>query len=205
MSNPIAESPDHPRERMIRSALILMGQQGVEATSFSQVLEHSGAPRGSIYHYFPRGKGQLLEEATRYAGDMLVQVLRDAMAAHDDPIAAVEAVGNFWRTSLIGSDFAAGCPVVAAALEGEGGSAATRAAAKDAFERWQELYIEMLQRAGLSEARAASLGATAVSAVEGAVILSRAQGSKAPLEAVIDELGILFRHALSAGAAATSS
>ena len=192
------ESPDHPRQRMIRSALVLMGQQGVEATSFSQVLEHSGAPRGSIYHYFPRGKAQLLEEATHHAGDMLVQVLRDAMTAHDDPVAAVEAVGDFWRTILVDSDFAAGCPVVAAALEGESSSPAARREAKDAFERWQKLYTEMLRRAGLSESRASSLGATAVAAVEGAVILSRAQGSKAPLEAVLDELSTLFRQALAA-------
>ena len=44
---------DHPRERMIQSALVLMGEHGVEATSFSQVIERSGAPRGSIYHHFP--------------------------------------------------------------------------------------------------------------------------------------------------------
>ena len=31
-------------------------------------LAHSGAPRGSIYHHFPGGKAQLVEEATRYGG-----------------------------------------------------------------------------------------------------------------------------------------
>ena len=198
MSEPPLQMPElHPRERMIRSALLLMGERGVEATSFSQVLEHSGAPRGSIYHYFPGGKAQMLEEATRYAGDMFVEVMRGATAEHEDPVAAVEAVGRFWRTALADSEFAAGCPVVAAALEGEASSAATRKAAKDAFERWQQVYARMLEHAGLSPARARSLAATAVAAVEGAVILSRAQGSNAPLEAVLDEIGLLFRQAIS--------
>src|SRR5947199_4686337 len=90
---------EHPRERMVRSALLLMGEQGIEATSFSQVLERSGAPRGSIYHHFPGGKAQLVEEATRYAGDIVVNILTAALA-HDDPIAGIDAIADFWRTVL---------------------------------------------------------------------------------------------------------
>ena len=180
---------------MIQSALVLMGEQGVEATSFSQVIEHSGAPRGSIYHHFPGGKDQLIEEATRYAGEVVVKLLTDAMDGHEDPVAAINAVGQFWRTVLYNSDFAAGCPVVAAALESERAPAA-RAAAREAFKRWEQLYTEMLERAGLPEERARSLGSIAISAAEGAVILSRAEGSNGPLERVIDELHRLFEDAL---------
>src|SRR5436190_10163008 len=83
-----------PRERMIESALILMGQKGVEATSFSQVIEHSGAPRGSIYHHFPGGKAQLVEEATRYAGDIVAN-LAEAQIDPDDPLAGLQSIGAF--------------------------------------------------------------------------------------------------------------
>src|SRR5437763_1617635 len=114
----------HPRERMIRSALVLMGEQGVEATSFSQVLEHSGAPRGSIYHHFPGGKAQLVEEATQYAGDRIAKLLTRAVDEHDDPVAAVEALSNFWSAVLHNSDFTAGCPVLAATLEADRSPAA---------------------------------------------------------------------------------
>jgi hypothetical protein len=51
-------------------------------------------------------------------------------------------------------------------------------------------------RAGLPEERARSLGSIAISAVEGAVILSRAEQSNAPLERVADELQRLFHGAL---------
>src|SRR2546430_4337245 len=95
---PTTDMPGHPRERMIRSALYLMGEQGIEATSFSQVIEHSGAPRGSIYHHFPGGKAQLVEEATRYAGDAVVELVNATVAKHDDPVAAVDAISDFWRT-----------------------------------------------------------------------------------------------------------
>ena len=44
------------RARMVRSAAALFGSRGLSGTSFSDVLADSGAPRGSIYHHFPRGK-----------------------------------------------------------------------------------------------------------------------------------------------------
>src|SRR3954467_5173344 len=110
---PTTDGPDHPRERMIQSALILMGEKGVEATSFSQVIEHSGAPRGSIYHHFPGGKAQLVAEATRYAGDMVAD-LAAAQVDMDDPLAGLKSIYAFWRGVLDSTDFAAGCPVVAA-------------------------------------------------------------------------------------------
>ena len=186
---------DHPRERMIQSALVLMGEHGVEATSFSQVIERSGAPRGSIYHHFPGGKEQLIAEATRYAGDAVVKLMTEAVEQHEDPVAAVDAITGFWRTVLYDSDFAAGCPVIAATLESDH-SPAAREAAREAFQRWEQLYTEMLTRAGLPEQRARSLGSIAISAVEGAVILSRAQHTNRPLERVLDELHKLFHDAI---------
>jgi TetR/AcrR family transcriptional repressor of lmrAB and yxaGH operons len=180
---------------MIRSALVLMGEQGVEATSLLQVVEHSGAPRGSIYHHFPGGKQQLMEEATRYAGDALVEVIRARVQRHADPVAAVDAVADFWRSTLWDSEFASGCPVVAATLDSEH-SPGAREAAKRAFELWEGLYRKMFMRAGLSEERAASLASLAVSAIEGAVILSRAERSNDPLERVAEEVRTLFHIAL---------
>jgi AcrR family transcriptional regulator len=186
---------EHPRERMINSALVLMGEHGVEATSFSQVLEHSGAPRGSIYHHFPGGKAQLIEEATVHAGDIIVKLLTDAVERHQDPVAAVDAIADFWRTVMHNSDFAAGCPVLAATLEGDR-SPAARDAARVAFERWQYLLADILRRAGVPEERARSLASMSISAIEGAVILARAQRSNAPLERVVDELRTLFHDAI---------
>ena len=37
------------REKMIAGAVRLLAQQGLQATSFSEVLALTGAPRGSIY------------------------------------------------------------------------------------------------------------------------------------------------------------
>jgi AcrR family transcriptional regulator len=182
---------------MIQSALVLMGENGVEGTSFAQVIEHSGAPRGSIYHHFPGGKAQLVEEATRYAGDVVASVFASGLES-DDPVAGLNAIVDFWRSVLHDSDFAAGCPVLAASIEARGLPGA-REAARDAFARFQDLHFQLLRRAGVDPDRARSLAAVAVSAVEGAIILARAQRSNAPLDRVLDELSLLFKDALRKG------
>ena len=175
-----------PRERMIQSAILLIGEHGVEGTSFSQVLAHSGAPRGSIYHHFPGGKAQLVEEATRSGGDLIAATL-SAHVERADPAAAVEATIDFWRAALAHTEFAVGCPIVAATVEGDR-TPGVRDAADNVFKRWIELHTQILVRAGVPEVRARALGTLFVAAIEGAVILSRAERSTAPLDRVQREL-----------------
>jgi TetR/AcrR family transcriptional regulator, lmrAB and yxaGH operons repressor len=175
---------------MIRSAALLMRERGVDATSFSEVLSRSGAPRGSIYHHFPRGKAQLIEEATRYAGEFTASGLAAALA-QDDPVAAVRVFATGWIAILRESKFGAGCPILAASLEGER-SPAARDAAAAAFTRWEELLASALEPHGLAPARARSVATLAISAIEGAVVLARATRSAAPLERVADELELVL-------------
>ena len=185
---------------MIASAMQLMGERGVDATSFSEVLAHSGAPRGSIYHHFPGGKAQLIEEATRFGGEIISTGLEAALE-QEDPIAAVEGVAAFWRAALLGNEFALGCPVVAVTVEG-GRVPAARNAAREVFKRWQDLDARILERAGVPAQRARSIAAMMVAAIEGAVILSRAERSDEPLERVVDELQKLIGDAVARGAGA---
>src|SRR5437868_9939475 len=91
-------------QKMIESAAVLFRERGVQGTSFADVLEHSGAPRGSIYHHFPGGKAQLAEETTRWAGDYIVRGTLAALAA-GDPVAALAALRKDWARTLERSGF----------------------------------------------------------------------------------------------------
>jgi AcrR family transcriptional regulator len=183
-----------PRERMIQSAALLMRERGVETTSFSEVLAHSGAPRGSIYHHFPGGKAQLIEEATRYGGEFITAGITAALE-QDDFLAALDTFAEYWRAVLHESEYAAGCPVVAATLAGDR-TPAVRAAAAEAFERWEQILTDALRGRGVAKEQARSLSTLVFSSIEGAIILARAQRSSAPLERVRDELHALLRDAL---------
>ncbi len=62
--------------RAITAAVKLFRMQGYTATGLSQILEESGAPKGSFYFHFPRGKTQLAEEAIDQYIAARISVLR---------------------------------------------------------------------------------------------------------------------------------
>ena len=104
------------RHRMIRSQALLQRERGVAGTALPDVIEHSGAPRGSIYHHFPKGRAELAEEATLFAAEWITRNLEQALASRD-PLAAHEAFIDSWLVVLRDSDFRAGCAVAAGALD----------------------------------------------------------------------------------------
>lgn len=186
--------PTSQRQAMIASAAMLMRERGVDGTSFSEVLAHSGAPRGSIYHWFPGGKTELIEEATRYAGEYIRRGAAAALA-EGGPLSFLDLSESFWTAVLNGSDFSAGCPVVAGTLEGER-TPAVRDAAGNVFASWQEDYARNLAAHGVSRGRARSLAATVLAAIEGSVLLCRAQRTIEPLDRTLAELRTLVAGAL---------
>jgi TetR/AcrR family transcriptional regulator, lmrAB and yxaGH operons repressor len=189
------------RDRMIRSGAQLFRERGVHGTSFADVLEHSGAPRGSVYHHFPGGKDEFAVAVTRYAGDLIGAALRSALQ-DDDPVAAVDRFTAMWIAMLEQGDYAAGCPVVAVAVDGAPGPG-TREAAGAAFAGWESDVAGAMVRRGVDEARARSLATLVLSGIEGAIVLSRAQRDVAPLRRVADELSTLVATAVGPASGGT--
>lgn len=173
-----------PRQRMVVSTALLMRERGARATSIADVLAHSGAPRGSAYHYFPGGRTQLLGEATDYAGEYVARRIRRAGSARQ----AFDGLIEYYRVQLSDTEFRAGCPVVAVAVEsGEPGSAAEpelREHAAAVFAVWTQALAELLVTDGLAETAAADLAVLLVSAIEGALVLARAARDTEPLDVV---------------------
>src|ERR1700712_819386 len=97
------------RASMVRSAASLIGTHGVSATSLSDVLADSGAPRGSIYHHFPDGKTQLALDAVRWTSGRVLAY----QAAYDgsSPRGVLERFIGMWRGVVLASDGTAGCVV----------------------------------------------------------------------------------------------
>jgi AcrR family transcriptional regulator len=86
LSPNFGDTPDQDsRSRMIRAAAQLFRQRGYHATAFSDVIQASGAPRGSTYFHFPGGKQELAREATALAGDEIEQMVAQAAGHSDGP------------------------------------------------------------------------------------------------------------------------
>ena len=181
------------RERMVVSAALLIRERGAHPTAIADVLAHSGAPRGSAYHYFPGGRTQLLCEAVDYAGEFMAAHLGRASSGLD----ALDDLFEYYRDELQRSDFRAGCPVVAVAVEAGDPdkpeqSAAVRDRAAAVFARWRQIIAELLTADGVSAARARELAVLVLSSFEGALVIARAGRDLEPVEAVHAQLRSLI-------------
>ncbi|MDO8208867.1 TetR/AcrR family transcriptional regulator [Conexibacter sp. CPCC 206217] len=176
---------------MIKSAVRLQRTRGVAGTAFSDVLADSGAPRGSVYHHFPQGRGQLAEAATEHGAEWIAEQLEE-MLAGGDPLAALEAFVDLWSGVVLEEAYQAGCAVAAGALDPDHDSGARRAAAAG-FRRWETLLADAFApHVGADQAQA--LAVTCIAAIEGALILVRAEASLRPLELVAEQLSrVLFQ------------
>jgi AcrR family transcriptional regulator len=184
----------NPRDRMVVSAALLIRERGAQATAISDVLKHSGAPRGSAYHYFPGGRMQLLEEATDYAGAYIA----DKISAAESAVELLDDLTELYRRQLIRSDFRAGCPIVAVTVEAGDPDNPERATkvierAAAAFAMWTDLIGQLLIGEGVSAGRAEELAMLVTTSIEGAIIVARASRDVKPLDLVQRQLRTLLK------------
>jgi AcrR family transcriptional regulator len=177
------------RERMVVSAALLIRERGAHATAISDILEHSGAPRGSAYHYFPGGRTQLLCEAVDYAGEHVAGIITGA----EGSLELLDTLIDKYRRQLLDSDFRAGCPIAAVAVEAGEQSDRERMApvverAAAVFDRWSDLIARRFIADGIPPDRAGELAVLATTALEGALLLARVRRDLTPLDVVHRQL-----------------
>lgn len=184
---------DSVKQKMIEGAIQLLATKGLQATSFSEVLKLTGAPRGSIYHHFPEGKDQLVAAAIEVQGARVVKLMETKRGA-----TAVEITRFFleaWRSLLIKTDFRAGCSVLAITVASDSELLLKQASA--IFAAWQVQLADMFILAGVAKDLAGDFSAELISASEGAVVMARAQRGIQPFERVArrltEQAGQLFR------------
>jgi len=172
------------RRKMIESAVTLLAMRGLQGTALSDVLERSGAPRGSIYHHFPEGKDELVDAAIELSGQRALRVLDAVEGASPGEITTYFL--DLWRQVLVRSKLRAGCAVLAVTVATDSPDLLDHAAA--IFRAWQGRLAELYVGAGIEPGTASSLATTLIAASEGAVVLSRAQRSLEPFEQVAARL-----------------
>ena len=175
------------REKMIQAAQELLSERGYSGTSFGDVIERSGAPRGSIYHHFPGGKQQLVAEAVqRYAASVLASIA--TADARGSSVDTVRIFVDLVRRGLRASDFRVGCAVAGVVLDATPSDVDLLALTADAFASWRTRLAAAFRRDGATEAKARRLATFVVASIEGAMMLARADRDITPVTDVGREL-----------------
>jgi TetR/AcrR family transcriptional repressor of lmrAB and yxaGH operons len=182
------------RAKMVRSAASLIRTRGASATSFSEVVADSGAPRGSIYHHFPQGKEQLAGDAIKWTSERLIAHQRTCPAT--TPSGVLDCFIDMWRQVVLASGGAAGCVVAGVAIDTVAADRERMGLVRATFHSWVDLLGEQLAATGVPARRASRIALATVAGMEGALILCRAEGNSGPLETVAAELRRLLSPAV---------
>ncbi|MEN8184438.1 MAG: TetR/AcrR family transcriptional regulator [Myxococcota bacterium] len=165
----------------MRTAMRLFRRQGYASSGLQQILAESGAPRGSLYHYFPSGKEALGEAAIRMAAGMIEEMLTDLAVRHPNPKAFLRAYARTMADWMEESGFQSGCPIATTLLETAPRSPSITEAGQRAIDGWIAVVAGVLAKAGMAPRRARSRAQLVIAAMEGALILARVRRSKRPI------------------------
>jgi AcrR family transcriptional regulator len=159
-----------------------------------EVAAHAHAPRGSLQHYFPGGKEQLVNEAVDWAGRYAARRVERFLAALAEPTpgALFAQMVRQWTDEYGTAGFQGGCPVAAATVDCAESARSTREAASAAFAHWTGAVARALAGMGVPGERAEPLATLMISSLEGALLMARAERDVRALTAVSRELGPLL-------------
>lgn len=160
----------------------LFREQGYASTGLQQILAESGAPKGSLYYYFPAGKEELGRAAIARAGELIAEMLAQAEAAHpSDPRGFVSRYARTMAGWMAESKFQSGCPVATTLLETTPQSPELTAAGNQVFDSWVEIIARVFTASGLSRRDAKREAQQLLATMQGALLLARVRGSTRPI------------------------
>lgn len=188
--------PSQHRDAIVSTAVRLFRKQGFAATGLNQIVEESGAPKGSVYHYFPGGKEAIGAEAVMWAGQRFEQTLTEL--AQQTP-GAGELLRRY-AARLAGwmakSGFRDGCPIATILLETTPASEAIRQAGDAALSGWARVLQQALEVERVPAPRAQRLAMTAFAVLEGALIQARVAMRQEPILEAAEEMALAFEAAV---------
>jgi TetR/AcrR family transcriptional repressor of lmrAB and yxaGH operons len=184
------------REKTLSAAVKLFSQRGYHGTVLQDILDAGGAPRGSLYFHFPKGKEQIGEAAVQLGTDGVRQFITDAAQTSGNVQAFLVKLARGMAASLERSGYREGCPVATTALETAAQSDVLGRAARTAFQTWEQEIKRALISFGMKVNQADRTATAVLSQLEGALLLARTYRSLEPMQRAEKALLVLGREAL---------
>ncbi len=183
------------REQILLTTCDLIENQGFQATGLNEIVRESGAPKGSIYYYFPEGKEEIVAAAVRFAGQHMAEHIRAHLERAEDAAEGVQSFLADLASHIEETGFRAGGPVTIVASESATTSERINLACQEVYTNLHAAFAAKLVSNGIPAERAASLAWTISSTIEGAVILSRTFHSVKPIVEASQQITSLIQHA----------
>ncbi len=174
------------RQEIIRQAAPVFNQRGFAGATMHDIMQATGLEKGGIYRHFS-SKQELAAEAFRYA----LGLSAERRAEHLDNIDG--ALNKLRRTIKafveVPSPVAGGCVLMNTAIDADDTNPELRGLAREGVRAWKD-RLAAIVRQGVERGEIARgtdperVANQLVAALEGALMISRLEGSRAALEDV---------------------
>jgi AcrR family transcriptional regulator len=188
---------DDSKGKTLTAAVKLFRQQGYHGTALQDILAAGGAPRGSLYFHFPKGKEEIGAGALSLASEAVRQAIVQAAEKSDSAESFLVRIVRAMAADLERSDYREGCPIATTALETAAQSEVLGAATRTAFQKWELEIKRGLFRFGLTSGDADLVATMVLSQLEGALLLARTYRSLAPIQRAEEAVRLLAHAAKS--------
>jgi len=168
------------RQKIIEQAAPLFNRLGYAGCSMQDIMVATGLEKGGLYRHFS-SKEELAEEAFRYSLAKVTEALQEGMEQIEG---SVEQLAFIIRRFVeIHSIIPGGCPVMNTAIDADDGNLALRKLVKNAVQRWKD-KISAIVKSGVergdirSDVEPRAIANIMISALEGALMISRLEGNR---------------------------
>jgi TetR/AcrR family transcriptional regulator, lmrAB and yxaGH operons repressor len=160
-------------EKVLGSLISVFRNHGFEGASLSRFTASSGLVKPSLYHRFPRGKEEMALAALTEVDRIFATHVLAPIDCQGDPGQRLKLV-----TERLDKFYEGGTQAcLLETLSGAGTPPSIRAHVKNTLEFWIAKLAQLSTEAGIAAKEARVRAEGAVAAIEGALVISRAQES----------------------------
>lgn len=183
--------PSSPREKIVYAAMELFWLKGFNSTSVADLLSRTQLNSGSLYHVFPSKQDVLIGVLEAYRDGIHDQLLDPAWKGVDDPIDKIFALLAHYRTLIVETECAYGCPIGSLALELHEPDPVVRELLAANFQNWTRAIEQCLEEAGSrlpARTDKPALAQFVLTTMEGGVMQARTHRDVAYFDRAVDQL-----------------
>lgn len=157
-------------------------ENGYEGASLKLLAATTGLSKASLYHHFPAGKSEMAAHVLAYSGARLQRLVLGPLQAanRDGLIASLKGAADYYGGNV---------PIclMNSLLLGDG-RALFGTRIRTAVDAWQAGLAACLVGEGANKAEAKAWATDAIGRIQGALVLCRVQGDRAPLDDCLEGL-----------------
>lgn len=172
------------RQRIIERSAPVFNQKGFAGCSMQDVMEATGLEKGGLYRHFS-GKEELAAEVFRYTVARAEKLRYEKI---DPDQNALDQLRSFVRRFVeVRSDIPGGCAIFNTAIQEDDGNPVLRGLALEAVQEWKARLARIVE-CGIRKGEIAKrtvprrVANVMIATLEGALTMSRLEGTKTPLE-----------------------